>query len=113
MSAAAAGLGDAHAIAATLGGQVVRRDTVLASGPGHSPRDSSPAVRLDPAAPGGFLIYSHAGDDWRAVAITWSDVRPARLRRDMTSSRRLKAIWGGELSDAVRLAVAGRDPTDA
>src|SRR5262249_41040583 len=28
-----------------------------------SPRDRSLSVRLDPAVPGGFLVFSHAGDD--------------------------------------------------
>jgi putative DNA primase/helicase len=56
---------EARALAAALGGQVAGRDTVLAPGPGHSWRDRSLAVKLDPTAPDGFLIYSHAGDDWR------------------------------------------------
>jgi putative DNA primase/helicase len=55
-----------YGIAAVLGGKQVGRDTVLCPGPGHSPKDRSLAVRIDPAAPDGFLIYSHAGDDWRA-----------------------------------------------
>src|SRR5262245_32087618 len=57
---------DVRAIAAALGGQVSGRDTVLAPGPGHSPRDRSLAVRLDPTAPDGFLTFSHAGDGWQA-----------------------------------------------
>jgi hypothetical protein len=56
---------DVRTIAAALGGQVCGRDTVLAPGPGHSARDRSLAVRLDPTAPDGFVVYSHAGDDWR------------------------------------------------
>jgi putative DNA primase/helicase len=63
MSAAA---DNARTIAAALGGQVSGRDTVLAPGPGHSPRDRSLAVRLEPTAPDGFVCHSHAGDDWRA-----------------------------------------------
>jgi putative DNA primase/helicase len=57
---------DLRAVAHALGGQVAGRDTVLAPGPGHSVRDRSLAVRLDPTAPDGFLVHSHAGDDWRA-----------------------------------------------
>jgi putative DNA primase/helicase len=53
-------------IAAALGGQVAGPNTVLAPGPGHSAGDRSLAVRLDPAAPDGFLACSHSGDDWRA-----------------------------------------------
>jgi hypothetical protein len=57
---------DARAIAAALGCQVAGTNRVLCPGPGHSPRDRSLAVRLDPRAPDGFLCHSHAGDDWRA-----------------------------------------------
>jgi putative DNA primase/helicase len=56
---------DPRSIASALGGQTAGRDTVLAPGPGHSRSDRSLAVRLDATAPDGFLIYSHAGDDWR------------------------------------------------
>jgi hypothetical protein len=34
-------------------------------GPNHSPQDRSLAVRLDPRAPEGFVVFSHCGDDWR------------------------------------------------
>jgi putative DNA primase/helicase len=47
------------------GGQIAGKDTVLAPGPGHSAHDRSLAVRFDPAAPDGFLVFSHARDDWR------------------------------------------------
>jgi putative DNA primase/helicase len=67
---------DARAIAAALGGQVTGTNTILCPGPGHSSRDRSLAVRLDPAAPDGFLTYSHAGDPWRACR----DHVRARLR---------------------------------
>jgi putative DNA primase/helicase len=56
---------DARTIAAKLGGQVVGANRILCPGPGHSPRDRSLAVMLDPRAPDGFLCCSHAGDDWR------------------------------------------------
>ena len=54
----------ARNIAVALGGQVAGPNAVLCPGPGHSPRDRSLAVRLDPAAPDGFLVHSHSGDDW-------------------------------------------------
>jgi putative DNA primase/helicase len=57
---------DARTLARALGGEVAGRDAVLAPGPGHSPKDRSLSVRLDPNAPDGFLIFSHAGDDWRS-----------------------------------------------
>jgi len=52
-------------IAAALGGQVAGPRTVRAPGPGHSPKDRSLAVRLDPGAPDGFICFSHCGDDWK------------------------------------------------
>jgi hypothetical protein len=55
----------ARAIAAALGGQVAGINTVLCPGPGHSRRDRSLAVLLDPNAPDGFVCFSHAGDDWK------------------------------------------------
>jgi hypothetical protein len=57
---------DVRHIAHALDGEVSGRDSVNAPGPGHSRRDRSLSVRLDPTAPDGFLIYSHAGDDWKA-----------------------------------------------
>ena len=51
--------------AAALGGEVTGHNTILCPGPGHSPKDRSLSVKLDPTAPGGFLTYSHTGDDWR------------------------------------------------
>jgi hypothetical protein len=48
-----------------LGGQVAGRDTIACPGPGHSSRDRSLSVRLDPQASDGFVVHSHAGDDWQ------------------------------------------------
>jgi putative DNA primase/helicase len=50
------------AIARALGGEVHGLQ-VLAPGFGHSRRDRSLAIRLDPRAPGGLLVHSFAGDD--------------------------------------------------
>src|SRR5262249_54066860 len=36
---------------------------VLAPGPGHSAQDRSLSVKLDDAAPDGFVVHSFAGDD--------------------------------------------------
>jgi hypothetical protein len=58
-------MSSARAIAAALGGQVAGRDTVACPGPGHSSRDRSLSVRLDPQASDGFVVHSHAGDDWQ------------------------------------------------
>ncbi|WP_426608642.1 DUF7146 domain-containing protein [Bradyrhizobium sp. McL0616] len=53
-----------RSMAAALGGDVVGA-SILIPGPGHSPRDRSLSVALAPAAADGFLVYSHAGDDFR------------------------------------------------
>jgi hypothetical protein len=55
---------DLRSLARALGGEVSGRQ-VLAPGPGHSPRDRSLAIYLSSDAPDGFLVHSHAGDDWR------------------------------------------------
>jgi putative DNA primase/helicase len=54
-----------HAIAKALGGTVARR-SVLAPGPGHTAGDRSLSVTLSATSPDGFMVYSHAGDDWQA-----------------------------------------------
>jgi hypothetical protein len=52
-------------IAAALGGQVAGPHTVLCPGPGHNRIDRSLAVRIDPRAPDGFVVFSHCRDDWK------------------------------------------------
>jgi len=51
-----------QSVARALGG-VVSNGEVLAPGPGHSPKDRSLSVKLDPTAPDGFVVHSFAGDD--------------------------------------------------
>lgn len=53
---------DAIAAARALGGDA-RGSSIVCPGPGHSRRDRSMAVLLDPAAPDGFVVFSFAGDD--------------------------------------------------
>ena len=53
-----------RSLARALGGDVCGRNSVNCPGPGHSPRDRSLHVTLDPRAPDGFVAHSHAGDDW-------------------------------------------------
>jgi hypothetical protein len=56
---------DLGAIARALGGKVKGDPPshVRAPGPGHSPKDDSLSVKLDPTAPDGFVVNSFAGDD--------------------------------------------------
>lgn len=53
---------DLHRLARDLGGEVTGGQ-VLAPGPNHGKADRSLAVRLDPAAPEGFVVHSFASDD--------------------------------------------------
>ncbi|OAF11782.1 hypothetical protein AYJ54_07940 [Bradyrhizobium centrolobii] len=55
-------------LAHDLGGDVVGR-SVLAPGPGHSPSDRSLSVTPSAADPDGFVVFSHAGDDWRECRV--------------------------------------------
>lgn len=54
---------DVHAVARALGGDVIGHGRVQAPGPGHSKKDRSLSIKLEPDAPGGFLVHSFAGDD--------------------------------------------------
>lgn len=54
---------DARSIALAGGGEVVNRSSALIPGPGHSRRDRSLCVTVDPSAPDGFVVCSYAGDD--------------------------------------------------
>lgn len=54
---------DARTIAHILGGDAVGRNGVSAPGPGHSRKDRSLSLKLDPGAPEGFVVFDHAGGD--------------------------------------------------
>ncbi len=51
--------------AKALGGDVAGPGKILCPGPGHTAKDRSLAVTLDPAAPDDFLVHSFAGDGWQ------------------------------------------------
>ena len=79
---------DLRLIAQALGGDVVGGQ-VNAPGPGHSRRDRSMSVKLSASAPDGFLVHSHAGDDFaacrdhvrRALGMSWApDSREYKTR---------------------------------
>jgi hypothetical protein len=53
---------DPRAVARALGGEVSGCN-VRAPGPGHSARDRSLSIKIDPAASEGFLVNSFAGND--------------------------------------------------
>ena len=52
-------------VARATGGEIVGQ-SVLCPGPGHGPRDRSLSVKLSPGSPLGFVVFSHAGDDFAA-----------------------------------------------
>jgi putative DNA primase/helicase len=54
-----------HTIVAIMGGDVTGRDACNVPGPGHSKQDRSLSVKIRPSAPGGFVVFSHAADDWK------------------------------------------------
>jgi putative DNA primase/helicase len=58
------GVLDLRDIALALGGEVCGQQ-VLAPGPAHSRRDRSLSVRISDVDADGFVVFSHAGDDWR------------------------------------------------
>lgn len=57
------GVLNAFSLARLLGGEA-QGDQILAPGPGHSARDRSLSILIDPTAPDGFTCHSFAGDDW-------------------------------------------------
>src|SRR5262249_42930584 len=70
---------DLRRAARALGGDIVGRDQVLCPGPGHSPGDRSLAVRF---VADGFVVHSHANDDWQicrdhvSAQLGWDTQRP-------------------------------------
>lgn len=50
-------------IAIALGGEVTGPNSVNVPGPGHGPADRSLSIKIDPRAPGGYVVFSHAGDN--------------------------------------------------
>ena len=84
---------------------------VVAPGPGHSRKDRSLSVRLSPSAPDGFIVFSHAGDDWREsrdyVRERMGLPRRTATRRPSEVRRRLPAdTTGGGRSRPGALALA-------
>ena len=57
---------DLRTIARALGGEVQGRQ-VLAPGPSHSRSDRSLSIRLSAQSPTGYIVFSHAGDDFRGA----------------------------------------------
>lgn len=103
---------DLRSAARALGGEVSGRG-ITCPGPGHSSTDRSLSVMPSPAAPGGFVVWSHAGDDplaakdyvrqrlglptqFRTGPAEITAGRAALKSQDITSDRTALAlrIWG-------------------
>ena len=52
-------------VARILCGDVHGHNAIMCPGPAHSSRDRSLVVFINPNAPDGFRVHSHAADDWR------------------------------------------------
>ena len=56
---------DAQNLASALGGEI-SGDEIRAPGPGHTAKDRSLSVKVDPGAPDGFVVHSHSPrNDWQ------------------------------------------------
>lgn len=49
-----------------MGGEVTGRNNCNVPGPGHSLRDRSLSITIDPRAPGGFIVH-FGGNDWQGL----------------------------------------------
>ena len=104
-----------RAIARLLGGEACGQQ-VLCPGPNHSPKDRSLSIRLSARAIDGFIVHSHAGDDWQAcrdfvrqrLGIEWNGRRGGKAA-EVTStpfSTRRGAIAAARREAFVRAQIA-------
>lgn len=93
---------DIREVARALGGDALRGNRALVPGPGHSRRDRSLSIRLAPDAPDGFMVHSHAGDDWRACR----DHVKAALGIDSGGASSPRLVASPEPDDRERIAQA-------
>jgi hypothetical protein len=106
---------NARSFARALGGRVAGIDRILAPGPGHRPADRSLSVKLDPAAKGGFLVHSFAGDDPMACrahvkAVLGLGDGMENLKATGSSSDNQKHASDDRTALALRLWEEGTDP---
>jgi Toprim domain len=103
---------DPLTVARALGGNV-SGCTVVAPGPGHSRADRSLSIKIDPAAPDGFILHSFAGDSpiaCRDYVRTALGLGPWKRRRKQTQASHSRP---STVSNAERSAVAFRIWKDA
>ncbi|WP_160168919.1 AAA family ATPase [Bradyrhizobium sp. Ai1a-2] len=92
-----------------MGGEVTGNQ-VLAPGPNHSPKDRSLSIKIDPAAPGGFVVTSFANDD----PLACKDYVRERLGIRWEPTRRPLVDSITRMADRVRkpVAKAGTPPAE-
>src|SRR4051812_33381766 len=77
-------------LARALGGDPTPKGASV-PGPGHSRRDRSLSIELNSTAPEGFIVYSHAQDDWALcrdyVREKLGLARPREIKRRPPSAR--------------------------
>jgi hypothetical protein len=91
---------DPRIVARALGGSVSGRN-VVAPGPGHSRADRSLSIKIDPAAPDGFVVHSFAGDP--PITCRASSVAFLRRLRPLN----VAALARSEPADEVQCLVRG------
>jgi hypothetical protein len=94
-------------MAKNLGGDVTGRDSANVPGPGHSAADRSLSIKLNLRAPGGFVVYSHAGDN-PIECRNYICAKLGFLTRQRGEYRREPLIVtdGGNIDEARRKALA-------
>jgi putative DNA primase/helicase len=87
---------DPRSVARALGGNV-SGPNVVAPGPGHSRADRSLSIKIDPAAPDGFILHSFAGDS----PIACRDYARAALGLGARERRRKQPLRSGSSPSTV------------
>lgn len=98
---------DLRTAAHRLGGEVSGRG-IVCPGVGHSARDRSLSVVFSPSAPGGFLTFSHAGDDPLAA----KDFVRQRLGLSLRFEQKVTKEVGQPKSTPLLDPEAGKRPAD-
>jgi hypothetical protein len=89
----------AQQVARALGGEAIGRTYALVPGPGHDRKDRSLKIKLDPCAPGGFIVHSFAGDDWRECRDHVRDV--LGIKQEQTPRWNSPEVAAGPLTEDV------------
>jgi hypothetical protein len=90
-------------IAKRMGGEI-RGNQVACPGPGHSPRDRSLSIKIEPTAPAGLIVYSHAQDDnlkCKDFVLNNLGLEPFRPRQAAANSNQKSVVATYDYKDAV------------